>query len=510
MGDLPALLRAFGSDGPLPWRAAVGLWIAYVVALLPMIWLHEPWADEAQAWLLARDAGPVELVTTWIHYEGSPALWSLLLMPLAKTGCPATCLTAVAVAAAATATWLWLWRFPGPRILAAAAPFSFFLFFQYAVVARNYVLLAPLIFSWLTVTGAKRERPLAEWGLLALIAQVSLHGTLISACLGVGRACELAVRGRLPVYAVLLLVSVASAFAQSVPPKDYDGPAAASVTSPMEAGRRAWLYFTDAFTPGGAYWSFAIPFFFVSCAWFWRCRSLATFLPATAALLLLAGVKYVNRWHEGALVIVWLAAWWRAGEAGRLRPPVVAGDPLLRGLAVATGAAAIGLQVWWGISTWALDVVEPYSGSRALAAVVRDQMQPGETVAPGDFWGVAVLPYLPASRLPNGARGFWVWSSAARQREKVPADHVVAGRPLDTPAGYELQAECRGRMFWKGGVAETETYRLFSRVPLHRSRNLSEKPPRVVGEPPVMRNPSAQIPHGSGSHGDDRKSMGFP
>ena len=467
MGDFAAQLRALGNDGPLPRRTAGGLWIAYVVAVLPMIWLHEPWADEAQAWLLARDAGPLELVTTWTHYEGTPGLWSLLLMPLAKSGCPATCMTVVAVAAAATATGLWLWRFPGPRILGALAPFSFFLFFQYAVVARNYVLLAPLIFSWLAVTGAKRERPLVEWGLLALLAQVSLHGALISACLGVARACELAVRGRLPVPAVLLPVSVAAAIAQVVPAKDYDGPAAAWVTSPMEAAGGAWSHFTDAFTPGGEYSSFAVTLLVVSCAWFYWRRSLATFLPATAALLLLAGVKYANRWHEGALVIVWLAAWWRAGESGRSRRPVVAGDPLLRGLAVATGAAAIGLQVWWGISTWALDVVGPYSGSRALAAVVRDQMQPGDTVVPGDFWGVAVLPYLPASRLPTGARGFWVWSSAARHRGKFPVDHLVAGRPMETPAGYELQAECPGRMFWKGGVAENETYRLFTRVPLH-------------------------------------------
>ncbi|MGB8724740.1 MAG: hypothetical protein WCD15_18440, partial [Terriglobales bacterium] len=40
---------------------------------------HEKWADEAQAWLIARD---LDLRTIWFHelrYEGSPGLWHTIL-----------------------------------------------------------------------------------------------------------------------------------------------------------------------------------------------------------------------------------------------------------------------------------------------------------------------------------------------------------------------------------------------------------------------------------------------
>ncbi len=40
---------------------------------------HEKWADEAQAWLIARD---LDLKTIWFHelrYEGHPGLWHTIL-----------------------------------------------------------------------------------------------------------------------------------------------------------------------------------------------------------------------------------------------------------------------------------------------------------------------------------------------------------------------------------------------------------------------------------------------
>ena len=47
---------------------------------------HEPWADEAQSWLLARDAGLIQLWTKLLHYEGTPGLWQTLLHVLIRIG----------------------------------------------------------------------------------------------------------------------------------------------------------------------------------------------------------------------------------------------------------------------------------------------------------------------------------------------------------------------------------------------------------------------------------------
>src|SRR4051812_40575150 len=66
------------------WAPALAAWCALVAWVLP---LHEPWFDEAQAWLIARDATLWEILGR-MSYEGSPPLWHLLLAPLAKAGAP--------------------------------------------------------------------------------------------------------------------------------------------------------------------------------------------------------------------------------------------------------------------------------------------------------------------------------------------------------------------------------------------------------------------------------------
>jgi hypothetical protein len=40
---------------------------------------HEKWADEAQAWLIARDLSLWRIFSYELRYEGSPGLWHLIL-----------------------------------------------------------------------------------------------------------------------------------------------------------------------------------------------------------------------------------------------------------------------------------------------------------------------------------------------------------------------------------------------------------------------------------------------
>ena len=48
---------------------------------------HEPWRDEANVWLMARELSPAGLFAE-IRYQGHPCLWYLIVMPFAKLGLP--------------------------------------------------------------------------------------------------------------------------------------------------------------------------------------------------------------------------------------------------------------------------------------------------------------------------------------------------------------------------------------------------------------------------------------
>ena len=55
---------------------------AYVIVVGTVMCFHEPWFDEAQAWLIARDCSWWEMILERPHYEGHPPLWWMMLADL--------------------------------------------------------------------------------------------------------------------------------------------------------------------------------------------------------------------------------------------------------------------------------------------------------------------------------------------------------------------------------------------------------------------------------------------
>src|SRR3954470_338381 len=78
---------------------------------------HEPWMDEAQAWLLAKDTGFKELFLKYLRYEGSPGLWHLILMIPAKLGFPYFTINILSAIFAATGVWLFIKHAPFPALI---------------------------------------------------------------------------------------------------------------------------------------------------------------------------------------------------------------------------------------------------------------------------------------------------------------------------------------------------------------------------------------------------------
>src|ERR1035441_6582079 len=101
------------------WRIAdfgvLGLWIVTVGLTIQY---HEKWADEAQAWLLARD---LDLRTLWFHelrYEGTPGLWHTILWLAQRVfHAPYGSISYIGMAFATAGVALVLFKAPFPRPL---------------------------------------------------------------------------------------------------------------------------------------------------------------------------------------------------------------------------------------------------------------------------------------------------------------------------------------------------------------------------------------------------------
>ena len=166
-----------------------------IVVALGIAW-HEPWADEAQAWLLARDQGFWRLMLHAVRYEGSPGLWHALLWVLARLHFGYIGMHWVAGAFAAAGVFVLLRWSPFPLILRVLLPFGFWLAYQNAVIARGYVLFALLAFSAAALIrnmSANNLRPMPDgkdsarsstliWlaVILGLMTNLSVHGFVAS------------------------------------------------------------------------------------------------------------------------------------------------------------------------------------------------------------------------------------------------------------------------------------------------------------------------------------------
>lgn len=111
--------------------------------------MHEPWRDEANVWLMARELSPFGLLRE-IKYQGHPCLWYFLVMPFAKIGLPFRVIGVISYCIMAVAAGVFWQKAPVPIITKALCLFSPIFTYFYSDIARNYCLTALLlmILAW--------------------------------------------------------------------------------------------------------------------------------------------------------------------------------------------------------------------------------------------------------------------------------------------------------------------------------------------------------------------------
>ncbi|HUO59499.1 MAG TPA: hypothetical protein VMU24_02450, partial [Candidatus Acidoferrales bacterium] len=198
----PKLAKARGAKAPLSLLASPEklFLAAFTTIAVVTAFFHEPWADEAQAWLIARDLS-VSGILHQMGYEGSPPLWHLLLWLLTRLHMPYALLGIVSVALVASGMYIWLRWSPLPAFVRYVVPFAFYYQYQYAVVARSYALATLLAFAAAALWRAKPVQVIPLAAVLALLAQTNMHGFMIAmgiACAFTWECFKELRKGRLP------------------------------------------------------------------------------------------------------------------------------------------------------------------------------------------------------------------------------------------------------------------------------------------------------------------------
>lgn len=164
----------------LPWAVlAVYSALTFLGALS-----HEMWLDEAQAWVILRDA-PLSEVPRILHIEGHPPLWYAVLYPFVKLGFPAEYAPLISwlFMAAGAAVLLFKVELTQPLKYAVLAS-SGFLFYN-SVMLRVYSLIPLLLFLILWIYPKRREHGLLYGLLIALLANTHAFVCGIVGMLGI-------------------------------------------------------------------------------------------------------------------------------------------------------------------------------------------------------------------------------------------------------------------------------------------------------------------------------------
>ncbi len=411
-----------------PEWCTLALFAALVACAIPF---HEPWADEAQTWQLARSLPLLPLFDTYIRYEVSPGLWPLFLWILIRLHVTYTGLHWICGAIAAASTGLLLFKSPFPRWLKLPLPFTCFLLFQYAVVARSYVLVPPLMFL---AAAMWKKSPLRLALALGLLANVSLHATVIATGLALVYLIEQArvsgvramlVQRRLAGAAVLFFALCVCALCTAWPPHDlaFAPDRGLPTYIPRLVTALLWPVCDPQFL--------SIAFWVVVAILFHARRSLLSLLP----IFLYAGfcgVAYLVWWHAGLMVVLLIGLLWVTW------PPaaqLVEGRERYGRIAF---AVMIATQIGWSGYAIYYDHYFAFAPDPATAAYLRPYVNEGASIAVTyvkdyragsgqQFLSVGPEPFYDHNIYANTPYPFWWWSKQDRSEAKF--DELLPSHP---------------------------------------------------------------------------------
>lgn len=387
----------------------------YAAATLLVALRHEPWRDEADAWLLLRDGG-VGTMFARSGYIGMPALWYLLVAPLVKLGLPYVSMTILNVVIAWAAALLFLVAAPFPRWARVLVVFSYPLAYEYAVIARPYALLTLLLFA--AVASWRRPMPFAI--AIAFLANTTPHGLMLAAILG---ALSLTWNRSKAAIALMIVAGLLSVV-QLWPPADApEHHIVRGTRYDMVPRAIAGAFFPRFPVPIGAAAGMLV-LAAVSYA-IGRDRVAQLFLwTSTLVLLLIFTFVWIGGIRHAAMIaIVAIAALWLARASD------------VRVLAVLAWSAAFGL---WSMQ---LDVRRPFSGAKEMALRIRARgLDRYEIAAHPPPHAEALLPYLPGKQfyyVVMGTHGTYMLWDDAYNRALVTPNEEAARMARDQMRGRD-------------------------------------------------------------------------
>ena len=373
---------------------------------------HEPWADEAQSWLIAKD-------TTWANFlnvtqlEGTPPLWHLLLKGFILLGLDYQHLYIAPLVISLIGVVILVFLLDAPFYFKALFPFTYYVVYFNAEIARNYCLLFP-IFMLMIFAYQKIDKHVWLYYIsIGLLAFVNSYGIVMSGSLMFAEFVQALIdiknkrfsynRKRL-LWFIAAGVIILCAFITILPSDEMLYKLLGANTS----------------------------FFGIICATFFAPVKSAVLQAVIALILIIAFFVYIGRdkalntllcvlpvviflsffhsrpWHYNTLFFYVIALIFIKKDDGKLIKDGSKKTLILKGFFICFLAA----QVFFGGYAIYKDCRYSYSGTEAAAEYIKENVTEQDAVFAVDYYATGIQPYFDRNIYCNhkGSERYYLWS----------------------------------------------------------------------------------------------------
>jgi hypothetical protein len=158
----------------------ISILVLYSILVLMGVYYHEPWRDEAHAWMISKNFSFPEVIYN-AKFEATPILWYTILMPFSKTGFPYLTMNLIHGFLAIAVVGILLFFGNMSLITKTLFIFSYYMAYEYAIIARNYVLSILCLFSLAGLYRDRFKKPLIYALLVSLLSQTNTYSVALSA-----------------------------------------------------------------------------------------------------------------------------------------------------------------------------------------------------------------------------------------------------------------------------------------------------------------------------------------
>ena len=144
---------------------------------------HEMWRDEIQHWLLARDSTNILTLIENLKYEGSPGLWHFILFLITRIFNDPYYMQVLHVLISSSTIFIIFKYSPFNKIQKILLTFNYFLFFEYSLIARSYVISVFLVFIYCALFKKKENNSIKIALVLFLLSNSGIFGLILAVCL---------------------------------------------------------------------------------------------------------------------------------------------------------------------------------------------------------------------------------------------------------------------------------------------------------------------------------------